>query len=215
MSSQPAARTRRATADVPFEAVYREHRPAMLRVVIGLQSRADAESLVHDVLVDHWLHPERFDAERGSLRTLLLMRVRSRAIDQLRSSTSRQRREEADDSARLRVEVEHDGTREELRDALALLPEDERTPIVHAFYAGRTYAEVATDLGLAEGTVKARIRRGLARLRETLTTEAPGVRSPRATGPPVGTVPTLADARAQASAGPRPSRTARSSERAG
>lgn len=157
--------------DADFEAVYREHRPTMLRVVIGLLPRSEAESVVHDVLVDHWMHPHRFDASRGGLRPFLLMRTRSRAIDQLRSSTSRTRREVADESLRLRVEVDHDGTREELRDALAQLPEHERTPIVHAFFTGRTYVEVAAELGLSEGTVKTRIRRGLARLRDLLGAE--------------------------------------------
>lgn len=179
MAAERGTRTQARGPDdsARFDAIYHEHRHAMLRVVIGLRPRAEAESLVHNVLVDHGPHPERFDESRGKLRGFLLMAVRSRAIDQIRSSTSRQRREEADAALRLRVEVDHDGTREELRDALALLPENERTPIVHAFFAGHTYAEVAAELGRAEGTVKTQIRRGMARRRQTLALDPPVVGS--------------------------------------
>jgi RNA polymerase sigma-70 factor (ECF subfamily) len=53
-----------------------------------------------------------------------------------------------------------------VRDAIAQLPPNEREPIYLAFFAGMTYAAVATKLRLPEGTVKGRIRSGLNRLRK-------------------------------------------------
>jgi RNA polymerase sigma-70 factor (ECF subfamily) len=52
--------------------------------------------------------------------------------------------------------------------ALADLPAHERDAIVRAYYGGASYRDVAFDTGTAEGTIKARIRSGLRRLRSTL-----------------------------------------------
>jgi RNA polymerase sigma-70 factor (ECF subfamily) len=55
-----------------------------------------------------------------------------------------------------------------VRDALRTLPAKQREAIVVAFIGGVSYAETAIRLGVPEGTVKTRIRVGLARLRETV-----------------------------------------------
>ncbi len=64
---------------------------------------------------------------------------------------------------------------ERLREALTALPEDERRAIELAYFGGRTYREVATELGAPEGTVKSRIRAGLRRMRVVLGDTALGV----------------------------------------
>ena len=55
-----------------------------------------------------------------------------------------------------------------VREAMAALHAGERAAIELAYFGGRTYREVATQLGEAEGTVKSRIRSGLKRLRAEL-----------------------------------------------
>ena len=60
---------------------------------------------------------------------------------------------------------------EEVRDALGQLRPEERSPIAMAFFLGHSYRTVAEILGVPEGTVKSRIRTGMARLRELLGTE--------------------------------------------
>jgi RNA polymerase sigma-70 factor (ECF subfamily) len=57
----------------------------------------------------------------------------------------------------------------QVRSALATLQPGERAAVELAYFGGRTYREVAMELGEAEGTVKSRIRTGLKRLRVELT----------------------------------------------
>ena len=66
--------------------LYDRHAPAMLGVASRiLRDRRDAEDLVHDVFVEAWRKASSFSELRGSVRSWLLVRTRSRAIDRLRS----------------------------------------------------------------------------------------------------------------------------------
>jgi RNA polymerase sigma-70 factor (ECF subfamily) len=128
-----------------------------------------AEDATQDVFVRLWREPMRYDPSRGTLLAFLLLQVRGRAIDLVRSDCSRRRREEQvtgdvvalDEYARF---VEGDV----LTDALQRLLAPERCAIELAFFGGLTYREVARALAVPEGTVKSRIRSGLQRLREEL-----------------------------------------------
>ncbi len=55
-----------------------------------------------------------------------------------------------------------------LRAALHILSEDQRTAVVFRFYLDYTVPEIAEATGWAEGTVKSRLSRAMAVLRETL-----------------------------------------------
>ena len=160
--------------------VYRRHAGA----VFGLAKRllgdhAQAEEIVQEVFLRLWNEPDRFDPDRGSLRSFLLSHSHGRAVDSLRSNTARRRRE--DREAHFTADAGYDVDREvwdltlasQVRDALADLQEGERVAIELAYFGGLTYREVAQQLGEAEGTVKSRIRVGLKRLRTNL--QASGV----------------------------------------
>lgn len=159
---------------------YRRHAGA----VFGLAKRllldhAQAEEIVQEVFLRLWNEPDRFDPDRGSLRSFLLAHTHGRSVDSLRSDTSRRRREDRD--AHVTAGAGYDVDREvwdlavagQVREALADLHDGERAAIELAYFGGLTYREVAEHLGEAEGTVKSRIRVGLKRLRSNL--QAAGV----------------------------------------
>lgn len=155
--------------------IYRRHGGAVLAMASRvLADRKDAEDVVQEVMVALWQAPDRFDPDRGSLRTYLVTRAHGRAVDIVRSRVARQRREEVD--ARhtanagydLELEVSDLVVAEQVRRALDGLSPDERTAIELAYFGGRSYREVAELLSEPEGTVKSRIRAGLRRMRSAL-----------------------------------------------
>lgn len=159
---------------------YRRHAGAVFGLARRLlNDQAAAEEIVQEVFLRLWNHPERFDPERGSLRSFLLATTHGRAVDLLRSETSRRKREERDARATATAgyDVDHEvwdlALAEQVREALSALSDGERRAIQLAYFGGRTYREVAAELGEAEGTVKSRIRTGLRRLRSEL--QAAGV----------------------------------------
>jgi RNA polymerase sigma-70 factor (ECF subfamily) len=162
--------------------VYRRHGSAvygLARRVVG--SNTLAEEVTQDVFVDLWKRPERFDPERGALRTFLLTRAHGKAVDLIRSEAARSAREEK--SARETVASGYDLDRyawdlavaDRVKLALDSLPV-ERRAIEMAYFDGKTYREVASTLGEPEGTIKSRIRTGLRRFREAMS--AQGVEAP-------------------------------------
>lgn len=160
--------------------VYRRHGGA----VYGLARRvlnddARAEEVVQEVFMRLWHAPERCDTDRGSLRSFLLADAHGRAVDHLRSETSRRRREEQDArrTANAGYDLEHEvwdlTLAEQVKSALDDLPVEERRAIELAYFGGHSYREVAARLGEPEGTVKSRIRAGLRRLQVSLASVNP------------------------------------------
>jgi RNA polymerase sigma-70 factor (ECF subfamily) len=164
--------------------LYRRHAGAVFALAKRvLWDQALAEEVVQEVFLRFWSQPERFDSERGSLRSYLLALTHGQAVDQLRSEGSRREREKRD--ARATAESGYDLEREvwdlalaeHVREALSSLPHAERRAIELAYFGGCTYREVATLLEEPEGTVKSRIRAGLRRLHTLLN--ATGIASTR------------------------------------
>ena len=156
--------------------IYRRHGGSVLRLAhrLGRDERV-AEDVVQEVFLGLWNHPERFDAERGTLRSFLLMKAHGRAVDQLRADRARREREERDHRATpvdhydLEREVWDMAVADRVQAAMATLSEGERNAIGMAYFSGHSYREVAELLGQPEGTVKSRIRTGLKTLRGRLS----------------------------------------------
>ena len=155
--------------------VYRRHAGAVFalaRRVVG--DRELAEEVVQEVFLRLWNAPDKFDPARGSLRSYLLAHAHGRAVDLLRSESSRRRREENDArrTAEAGYDVEHEvwdlAVADHVKAAIDVLPEGERRAIELAYFRGHTYREVAVLLDQPEGTIKSRIRSGMRRLANEL-----------------------------------------------
>jgi len=139
-----------------------------------------AEDVAQEVFVGFWCRPECFNPGRGSMRTWLQTVARYRAIDALRVEEASRRR--TDREARRRMDhapdigdaiVARQGA-DDLWTAVQSLDEHRREAIVLAYIGGRTYRQVAEDLGVAEGTIKSRIRTGLHQLAVALSPDTIG-----------------------------------------
>jgi RNA polymerase sigma-70 factor (ECF subfamily) len=139
-----------------------------------IRSDPSAEEVTQEVFLDLWQHPEKFDAQRGTLRSFLLARTHGKSVDLIRAETARRRREDRTtrETATAGYDLEHQvwdlAVAEQVQEALVALPDELRQPIQLAYFGGHTYREVAEMLGAPEGTVKSRIRVGLGRLRVNL-----------------------------------------------
>jgi RNA polymerase sigma-70 factor (ECF subfamily) len=177
-----AGRTRAAMTvanEISIDELHQRHAAdcvAYARRIVGDQ--AVAEEIVQEVFVNLWRLPERYNPNRGTIRSLLRACVRHRAVDRLRSETSRRRREERfhDRSDRGDAEPEtlvmDEMRNERVRSGLATLTPDQLAAVELAYFGGYSYREVARALAVPEGTVKSRIRAALAVLRDDLVDTA-------------------------------------------
>ncbi len=134
-----------------------------------------AEDVVQEAFLSVWRHAERIDAGRGKLSSLVLTVVHHKAIDALRTKRGQMVRQVVADPANIEKEgpdvsehVLRSLDREAVKGAVEGLPEEQRRPIVMAYFEGLTHVEISESLGLPLGTVKSRLRLGLEKMRLTL-----------------------------------------------
>jgi len=134
-----------------------------------------AEDLTQDVFLT--LQRGGYDPNRGSLSSYLSLLTRSRAIDRLRSQSTRHKytQQLAQQPARLSVTpMDHASQQERhaiVRSALDQLSPDQRQVLELSYYEGQSQSEIATQLGVPLGTVKSWARRGLLKLRSHLQSQ--------------------------------------------
>jgi RNA polymerase sigma factor (sigma-70 family) len=135
-----------------------------------------AEDITQDVFLGLWENPACFDPGKGALRTWLGTIAHRRAVDYVRREEARRRRDHAVQSrVTATPDVEEMAlalmTAERVREALESLPPEQREAIQLAYFDGKTYREVATVMGIPEGTAKSRLRLALRRVASTLESE--------------------------------------------
>lgn len=142
-----------------------------------LQDNAAAEDVVQEAFVQIWEKAASYQPVLGRPLTWAITLVRNRAIDRLRSAHRSNRLIEAvteeveahaENQHAADASLLHDEAARAVRNALASLGAEQRQAIELAFFAGLSQSEIAAALGVPLGTVKARIRRGLLQLRQTL-----------------------------------------------
>ena len=158
-----------------FAELYDSLAPLLHGIVLKvLRDPAQSEEVTQEAFVELWRLAPRYDASRGSVRSWATTLAHRRAIDRVRSEQSSRNRTEREAQNRPiqsgdvaeQVVANIDGTR--VRKALERLTEIQRQAVELAYFGGHSYREVAVLLGVAEGTIKTRIRDGMIRLRDEL-----------------------------------------------
>ncbi len=156
-------------------------RPLFSAALRILNNAAEAEDVLHDVFVTLWDKASDFESSKGHAFSWALTLTRNRAIDRLRS---RKRRSEIltqalpadlgyDEAADAKLDSAGNLWLKEkaaaVRTAVATLPADQREALELAYFGGLTQQQIAEKLSEPLGTIKARIRRALFKLRDVLT----------------------------------------------
>jgi RNA polymerase sigma-70 factor, ECF subfamily len=161
-----------------FEVFYDRHGGAAYSLAYRIVGeRSAAEDVTQEAFVSIWRSGARYDRARGSVRSWMLGIVRNRAIDLLRSRSSRAPKLGFDDEAVLEqrpadeftdTEALRRETAREVRGALDELPGEQSKVIELAYFGGFSQSEIATMVGVPLGTVKGRMRLGLEKIRGRL-----------------------------------------------
>jgi RNA polymerase sigma-70 factor (ECF subfamily) len=150
--------------------LYDRYAPLLLGLGMKiLQDKAEVEDLLHDVFVEVWQKAGSYEPARGTVRTWLCLRMRSRALD--RTKLSRRTRSESLEARATETPQPEPGNngvevmqRERLAEALAGLSETQQTVISMAYFQGLSCSEISEVLKVPIGTVKSRLagaKRGL------------------------------------------------------
>ena len=190
-----------AGSEAALASLYDRHADAVYAAACRLTSdRQVAEEVVQETFLALWNRAELFDPAAGSLAAWIHTIARNRTVDRLRAAGRRPNLvplsaaagpDEHDTAALERLvsygrvlggahlgqgpegALESAELRATLQDALATMPDHERTVIVLAYREELSQSEIAARLGWPLGTVKTRTRRALLRLREILAAEVP------------------------------------------
>jgi RNA polymerase sigma-70 factor (ECF subfamily) len=164
---------------VAFEELYTRYSNILYATAMKfLKEDADAQDVVQDVFIQIWDKAKLYDPAKGKPLTWALTMTRNRSIDRIRAIQRRTRLRDdfeketvADESAGIREALSGVDASERtqiLRDAVARLSPEQRKVIDLAFFGGLTQSEIADRLGEPLGTIKARARRGLMKMKELL-----------------------------------------------
>ncbi len=156
-----------------FSSLYDRYCGVMLAVAQRiLGQRREAEDLLHDVFLEVWRRAGTYDRARGTVKTWLLVRMRSRAIDRRRSARMT-KQVLLDDCRRLADKPSGEDPslapdRQRVRKALDELPDEQRTVVILSYFEGLSSSEVAERIGVPIGTVKSRVAAARSKLKVIL-----------------------------------------------
>ncbi len=140
-----------------------------------LRSREEAEEVVQEIFLQLWNKAESYDPERGAVSTWIINIARSRSIDKLRTLGFREQTTELNEervnskSDFSRIIEDREERKKIIQQALDSLPDNQRIAIEMVFFEGLTHMETAERLKEPVGTIKTRIRLGVAKLKEKIS----------------------------------------------
>jgi len=153
-----------------FRELYDRYAGRLLAYVQAMgRGQLPAEDLVQEVFVALWRKAGQYRPALGTPEAWIFTITRNKVLDIWRS------RPPVEDRGETEMEALMDGTSTPdpalvatVHKALRDLPEDQRRPLVLAYFGGYTYEEAAVRLGVPVGTLKSRIRLALGRLKSLL-----------------------------------------------
>lgn len=168
-----AARDREA-----FSRLYDRYAGVLHSTVFRVLNNPDeANDVLQEVFLQLWEKAPSYDPALGKPFSWAMTMARHKAIDRLRALKRRfefvgeitvEHEETAHDPAVGPGEVFTQEQAAQIRAAIATLPYEQRQAIEMAFLGGLTQNEIADTLRQPLGTIKARIRRGMLKLRDSL-----------------------------------------------
>jgi RNA polymerase sigma-70 factor (ECF subfamily) len=137
---------------------------------------AAAEDAVQEAFLTVWRQADKVDSARGKLTSFVLTVVHHKSIDALRARRGQMARQVSLDP----VLIERAGPdvtdrallsldRDAINRALQNLPDEQRQPVVLAYFEGLTHVEISEKLSVPLGTVKSRMRLAIDKLRTALS----------------------------------------------
>lgn len=163
-----------------FGELYDRFSGSLLGVIMTvLKNRQEAEDVLQEVFVTVWKKAAAYDPDLGTPLSWLMAVARNQSYDRYRSlRRKRESKEQKEEELRERLSdriEQHWGVGlqsdelQAIQKALDRLSPEQREAIEMIYVEGRTQQEAAEELQEPLGTIKARVRRGLARLRELLS----------------------------------------------
>lgn len=163
-----------------LEILYDQYAPAVMGLALKmLGDRSAAEEIVQETFWRVWRNANSFRAQQGNFTTWLFGITRNLSIDSWRRRKVRpqpifdhdeeeQLEHNADPHADVTETAWASMKHTQVRQALNMLPANQREVVEMAFFGGMTRQEIAAKIGVPLGTVHTRARLGLQKLRETL-----------------------------------------------
>jgi RNA polymerase sigma-70 factor, ECF subfamily len=155
--------------------LYDRYAGSMLALAQRIVGRgAEAEDVIHDVFLEAWRHSADYDSARGSVKSWLLLRTRSRSLDVQKSARVSKQASGLDDAWLAELSdpsrdtaAGADQTR--IRRVLVALPAEQREVLLLGYFEGLSSSEMAERIGVPLGTVKSRVAAALSALRGALS----------------------------------------------
>jgi RNA polymerase sigma-70 factor, ECF subfamily len=159
-----------------FEELYDRYCDRTYRVAWSIcHDQGLAQDAIQEAFLSIWKNRTAYQPQRGTVATWLFTIVRYRALDVARRDHKHASRRAGEHtlpahltSGKLAEQVTSRKEAHRLQTLLTRLPDAQREVITLAFYGQLTHTEIATVLGLPEGTIKGRIRLGLHELRQAI-----------------------------------------------
>jgi RNA polymerase sigma-70 factor (ECF subfamily) len=160
--------------------LYDRYRSLVMALTLRILSDpADAEEVLQETFFQVWRQAGRYNPERSSVSTWLVLIARSRALDRKRRQTTAARTQEKLRAEPLDADTSPEGgrrvlwreRRERLTQVLSELPPEQREALELAYYGGMTQNEVAERTDTPLGTVKTRTMLALRKLRKALDSD--------------------------------------------